>query len=128
MTPKDWFDREVLKLQLFVTGASYGSHLLRINLLNQELLGCERRSNHDRTGSYSDRRRIRHVIVMSMADQNHIRALDVCCFEAKGRKDTSPIEIRIEQNDLPFVGEFEIGEAGPSNGQRLRVSGELSAG
>lgn len=62
------------------------------------------------------------------AETDHIRALDICCLEAKRRKDTSAIEIRIEQNDLALVDELKIGEARPSDGQRMRVSGELTAG
>src|SRR5688572_20454292 len=128
MTPKDWLDREILKLEFLAALAGNAPHLLRINILSEKLLGSDWRPNHNRAGSCGDRRRIGHVVVMSVTEQDHIRAPDICRFEAKRGIDAAAIEIRIEQNDLAFVGELKIGEARPSDDQRLWVSGELTAG
>src|SRR5712671_2653465 len=68
------------------------------------------------------------MIDVSMADQDHVRALDVGGLEAKRRIHAAAIEIRIEQQYLPVVDELEIGVAGPSDGERLRTRGKGPAG
>src|SRR5437762_5973332 len=68
------------------------------------------------------------MIDVSVADQDHVRALDVDGLESEWRIHAAAIEIRIEQQYLPVVDELEIGVAGPSDGERLRSRWKGPAG
>src|SRR6185369_16652220 len=91
-------------------------------------LGRHRSTDDHRFRPRPDRRRVRHMIDMSMADHDHVRALDVGGLEAERRIHAATIEICIEQQYLSVVYELEIGVAGPSDGERLRTRGKGPTG
>ena len=89
--------------------------MCRIDLLSEELISGDRRSNDDRAGSYGNGCCVRHVIVMSVPEQDYTHALDVCRLEAKRREDASSIEIGIEEDNLAFVDELKFTDRCPSS-------------
>src|SRR5215472_4036481 len=49
-------------------------------------------------------------------------------LEPERREDAAAIEVSIEQQDVTFVGELVVREAGPSNYERVRITRERAAG
>ena len=86
--------------------------------------GC---SHHD--GACADAHGgVRHVIGMSVADENHVPHATSAALNPSGGKMLPRSKLRVEQENLALVGQFEISKARPSDGKRLRTLRKIAAG
>ena len=65
---------------------------------------------------------------MPVANQNGIGALDVCCLEPKRWVNAAAIIVRIQQQNMAIIDQFEVRIADPSNCERMRIAGQYAAG
>ena len=121
-------DLEALELQHFAAAPGHCAYLFHVDVLRGEFFRRHRRTDHDCARARTDRRRIRHVIDVAMAEQNDIGAFHIGRLEAKGGIQFAAVEIGVEQNDLAVVDQFEIGITGPAHRQRLRIARKRAAG
>ncbi len=128
VTREDRLDGEAVELQNLSVLAGHGADLRRRHRLAQELFGGDRGADHQRSRPHGDRGRIGHVVEMTVADDDHVRPLHVVGGEAERRIVAAAVDEGIEQDDLVAIGELEIGKAGPSHRERVRIVRRRPAG
>ena len=68
MPPEDRLDGEAVEFEDFAALPGHRPQLLWLDRLSHELFDRDRRADHGRAGSRADRRRIRHMVDMAVAE------------------------------------------------------------
>src|SRR4029077_4437580 len=100
VTAQDRLPGEAWKLEHLATAPGAGGHLLRVAFLSQNILCFYRGHDHEGAGSRAHRRRVGHVIEMSVSDQNDIRPFHVGGLEAEWRKKSAAVEVSAERKNF----------------------------
>jgi hypothetical protein len=102
-------DHHVLDFLGLAAAAGGGDDLLRIEPHLFGLLRGDRCAVETRAGPPGDKRRVRHVIPVSVADQDRVRFLHVLAQEPERPRRRHARVMRVQQQDRVPVGDLVVG-------------------
>ena len=128
MPRKYGFNGEASELENLAATTSHGPKLFGIDRLRLEARHGSWSPHNGRSSSDSHGSGIRHVIVMTVPNQNDVRLAHVGSTEPEWRILATSVEVRVEENDLTAVRQLEISVTGPSDREGVTILRKLSSG